>query len=405
MRAADQKQSRAAGKSERRAHRVATFGRYGVWAIPIFAVFTGLLPRAAGAFSTDPAVYARYLATDHGSVSDLVRTLGAGLFGVLSIVALAALLSKARGHSIAFAGMLAALAGSVLLILEVGSVVIRNERMRGALLGGDFSRIAGNAHATSRLVPAGIGLLTLGWILLGIAVFMADGLNRSDGVLLIISAPMIYAGGLVLNMIPVLGAFLLVAAGLGIGFAADKVLPAGTVKAAQRVPHERPQSALARFVDTPDDPETATIAATGPTETVAGDSDQPAATQLRGVSTSWSVTRAKSDDIVAPPPSAKNLKPMATTRKNSSVLNGASIKTTGLNGKSISSSGGAGGAAIAESATTEPANMPAETAEAAQRRAEDARRGKAKNRTKPPGGPATANGKPDGSKGPATGRE
>lgn len=422
MHASDQQQSGSASRSERYAHRVATFGRYGVWAIPIFAVFTGLFPRAAGAFSADPALYARYLANDDGTVSDLARTLGTSAFGVLSIVALAALLNKARGHRIALAGMVIGLAGSVLLILEVGSVVIRNERMRDALLGGDFSRIVGNAHATSRLVPAGIGLLTLGWILFGIAVFMADGLNRSDGVLLIISAPMIYAGGLVLNMIPVLGAFLLVAAGLGIGFAAAKVQPAGTVKAGQRMLRERPHSALARFVDAPGDLETATIAATGPTETVAGggdkpaetrptaDGDRPAATQptadkaARRVSTSWSVTRANSDDIVAPPPSvptsAKNLKPVATTKKNGSVLNGASVKTTGLNGTSISRGSGPGGAATEESAGT-----PTETADAAQRRAEDARRGKAKNRTNPPGSPGKANGKPDGSKGPATGRE
>ena len=411
-----------AANRERRLDRIATFGRYGVWTIPIFAVFVGLLPRASGAFSTDPATYERYLATEHRTISDLLRTMGVNLFGVLSMAALAALLFKARGRGLALAGLVAGLAGATLLVLEVGSLVIRNESMREALLGGHVTRITGNAHATSRLVPAGVGLLVLAWILLGVAVFVAKGLSRTDGVLLVISAPMIFAGGMVLDMIPVLGAFLLLAAGLGIGFAAGKVVQAGTVTPPP-VRLERPQSAFARFVDTPEDAATipAAITQVAPTRghDIAGaqprtagpaPDDKPRKPWSRlGVSTSWSVTRSRSDDlddIVAPPPatppSAKNFKPIATTKRNGSVLNGASVKTTGLNAKPLAS--GQPGSAAAD--PTHPTDRAAaRRADNERRDAENARSDKAKNRSNATGGGAKGEGKPEGPKGPATGRD
>ncbi len=360
-----------------RADRLQAFGRYAVWAIPIYAIVAVAFPRPSGAFSSDPATYARYLATEHGTISEWARIVGPGMLGVLSLVALAALLVKARGRWLALAGLIAGVGGSVLLILEVGSVVIRNERMRDAVLGGGLTRIHGNADATSRLVPLGLLLLTLGWVLLGIAVFVARGLNKTDGVLLVISAPMIYIGGLVLSMLPVLGAFLLVAAGLGIGFAAAKVQPAGVIPTPP-LGIGQTQSALARFVDAPDELEPVPV--TAPREPAAGDT-AGTAKRLRGVPTSWSVTRANTDDLVAPPPtvptSAKNLKPVATTKKNWSILNGASVKTTTLNGRSAGD-----------------VPSPTDSPSAAQQRAENARRDKARNRSNP-GGPTKPGSKPD----------
>ena len=368
----------ASSRSSNRTDRLQAFGRYAVWAIPVYAIAAVAFPRPSGAFSSDRATYAHYLATAHGTISEWARIIGLGVLGVLSLVALAALLIKARGRWLALVGLIAGLGGSVLLILEAGSVVIRNERMRDAVLGGDVTRIHGNAQATSGLVPLGLLLLTLGWVLLGIAVFVARGLNRTDGVLLVISAPMIYIGGLVLSMIPVLGAFLLVAAGLGIGFAAGKVQPAGIIPTPP-LGIGQTQSALARFVDAPDELEPMPVTA-APREPAADDT-AGTAKRLRGVPTSWSVTRATTDDLVAPPPgvptSAKNLKPIATTKRNGSILNGASIKTTTMNGRP---------------AGDEPG--PADPPSAAQQRAENARRDKARNRSNP-GGPSKPGSKPD----------
>jgi Amt family ammonium transporter len=369
----------ASSRASNRTDRLQAFGRYAVWAIPVYAIAAVAFPRPSGAFSSDPATYARYLATAHGTISEWARIIGLGVLGVLSLVALAALLIKARGRWLALVGLLAGLGGSVLLILEAGSVVIRNERMRDAVLSGDVTRIHGNAQATSWLVPLGLLLLTLGWVLLGIAVFVARGLNRTDGVLLVISAPMIYIGGLVLSMIPVLGAFLLVAAGLGIGFAAGKVQPAGIIPTPP-LGIGQTQSALARFVDAPDELDPMPVTTAAPREPAADDT-AGTAKRLRGVPTSWSVTRATTDDLVAPPPgvptSAKNLKPIATTKRNGSILNGASIKTTTMNGRP---------------AGDEPG--PADPPSAAQQRAENARRDKARNRTYP-GGPSKPGSKPD----------
>ena len=86
------------GGRSRRADRLQAFGRYGVWAIPIYAIVAVAFPRPSGAFSSDPATYARYLATEHGTISEWARIIGPGMLGVLSLVALAALLVKARGR-------------------------------------------------------------------------------------------------------------------------------------------------------------------------------------------------------------------------------------------------------------------------------------------------------------------
>ncbi len=415
---------------ERWLRRVETFGRYGVWAIPVYAVIAGLFPRSADAFSTDPARYARYLATEQGSIGDIVRTFGLGIFGVVSLVALAALLIRARGRWLALAGMLAGLAGSVLLIGAVGSVVIRDEAMRSAVLGGHVSRIAGNADVTSTLVPLGVALLIGGWMTLGAAAFAANGLSRTDGVLLILSAPMLYAGGMVLSMVPVLGAFLLLAAGLGIGLSAGGVEPAGAVTVAPPARAGQTLPALAGFADGPqghapvwlgdgaapphptprDDKPAGSPGARpdGVTDSTAGDGEPTASEAAdaespdrkpwrpRGAPTSWSVTRAPGDDdVVAPPssvppssppvpPSTKNRKPIVTSKRSGSILNGASVKAAGINGK-----------AAVSGETAKPGEPPGK------RRADAARRGKARNPAKPPRG----KGGPDGSNGSPSGRE
>ncbi|HZD99812.1 MAG TPA: hypothetical protein VE132_16810 [Micromonosporaceae bacterium] len=203
------------------------FGRYAVLAIPAFALIAGLLPRSSAAFSIDPSVYAHYLATGQWRPREAIATIGLAVTGVLSIVALASLLFRGRARGFAIAGLVAGLAGSAGMLASVGSTVIREDRLRHAFVDLHWSDLAFNADTTGTgsglLAAGGALLLTLGWILLGVAVIRTSGMNRADGPLLMISTPLIFLGGMVAHVLPTMGSFLLLAAGLGILLTAGRI--------------------------------------------------------------------------------------------------------------------------------------------------------------------------------------
>jgi hypothetical protein len=226
--------------------RTYSFGRYAVIAIPVFALIAGLLPRSSAAFSLDPAVYAHYLATGRWTAREAIATVGLGVTGVVSIVGLASLLFRGRARGYALAGLIAGLAGSAGMLTSVGSTVIREDRLRTAFVHGHWSQLAFNARTTgagtAALAVGGAFLLTLGWILLGVAIIRTSGMNRADGPILIISTPLIFLGGMVLHVLPTMGSFLLLAAGLGIVVTASRISVIGEETWRQR--RRRPAIAL-----------------------------------------------------------------------------------------------------------------------------------------------------------------
>ena len=234
---------------QRRTYR---FGRYAVLAIPVFALIAGLLPRSSAAFSTDPAVYAHYLATGQWRPREVLATYGLAVTGVLSIVGLASLLFRGRARGFALAGLVAGLAGSAGMLASIGSTVIREDRLPHAVVSG-HRQLAFNAHTVGAgsafLVIGGALLLTLGWILLGIAVIRTSGMNRADGPLLMISTPLIFLGGMVVHVLPTMGSFLLLAAGLGILAMAGRISIIGEDTWRQR--RRRPAVALTTSVAAP----------------------------------------------------------------------------------------------------------------------------------------------------------
>ncbi len=212
------------------------FGRYAVWALPIYAILAGLgVLHRDPAFSTDRAHYARYLDDERFSPAHLTYSAGAAFFGLVALIGITALLAGVRGRRLAAAGLILGIAGAAVLLPEVGTLVVRQEAARTALVHGELSRVAINAQLRggtgSVVVLAGACALTLAWILVGVAVWRSRVLQRADGVLLIISAPLLYLGGFVLHMLPVLGAMLLLAAGIGLGWTATRLTPEGTLAA------------------------------------------------------------------------------------------------------------------------------------------------------------------------------
>jgi len=234
---------------QRRTYR---FGRYAVLAIPVFALIAGLLPRSRAAFSIDPAVYAHYLATGRWHPREVLATIGLAVTGVLSIVGLASLLFRGRARGFALSGLIAGLAGSAGMLASVGSTVIREDRLPHAVVVG-HRQLAFNADTigagSAFLVIGGALVLTLGWILLGVAVMRTSGMNRADGPLLMISTPLMFLGGLVVHVLPAMGSFLLLAAGLGIVVTAGRISVIGEDTWRQR--RRRPQAALTASVAAP----------------------------------------------------------------------------------------------------------------------------------------------------------
>jgi hypothetical protein len=204
-------------------------GRIGVLVVPVYAVLVGLVPRATGAFSADPATYHRYLAIRYRPV-EVAAGLGAGLCCVLSAIFLALLMLRGRGRRFGVAGLALALAGAAGTIALTGGVVVRAERLRTPLLHLDWARIDVNAHATSSgaavLVVSAAAGLTLGWLLLGLGLLLTPGANKGDGVLLMLSAPLLYLGGMALRVLPSLGSFILLAAGLGMVLTGGRMVAA-----------------------------------------------------------------------------------------------------------------------------------------------------------------------------------
>jgi len=375
--------------------RAFAFGRVGVWAIPVLAILAAIGLSDSDAFSTNPVAYAHFLATKWSSPMAIAMTIATGIFALIALTGLTALLASSRSRWLAVAGCVAGVAGTVMMMIEVGSVVVRAQGVAKPILNGHLSEalITARAHGTSAaiLVFGGAALLTLGWILLGLAVMMTSGLNRGDGGLLAVSAPMVYLGGFFLHVLPTMGAFLLGAAGLGIIFTAGRISPDRVrppMIRVPRVPAPAP-SAFARFTDDdlesryppevadrsgdespaespssaddeaihradprPHDPQHAAASATHAAASAAGFHEAPTVSGndgahagkrkrslgslSRGISTAWQVNRASRKPDAAKgasgPSGAKNAKDAAGSGSKW-PLNGAVNGTASANGK------------------------------------------------------------------------
>ncbi len=253
--------TRGAGASDRagspstwtlRAYRI---GRIGLFAIPLLAVVAVLGMRSTQAFSTDPAAYAHFLAHRWSSPMSIALTTATGVLAIISLASLTLLLLHTRVRWLAIAGFVLGTAGAIMMMIEIGAVVVRAQGLAKPILDWRLGQaaITASAHGTTAalLVFGGAALLTLGWMLLGLAILCTYGLNRGDGGLLIVAAPLVFIGGFFLHVLPTMGAFLLGAAGLGILFTAGRIAPQNaSANRRGRLPATAPaMSAFARFTD------------------------------------------------------------------------------------------------------------------------------------------------------------
>ncbi|RKR86915.1 hypothetical protein BDK92_1187 [Micromonospora pisi] len=177
------------------------FARGAVWILPGSALLYGLVTL----IGDGPAP-----ASADGRSFPLVLWAIATWLGVLALMALTGLLVTARSRGTATAGLLAALAGAMLMLPFAGLP-------EGTTVYGG----AGRAIALT-----GASLYTLGWLLAGWAVLHSGVFSYSDGWLLMFAAPLIGIAGMFAGLLQTLGAFLVLAAGLGVAWRAGRLVPA-----------------------------------------------------------------------------------------------------------------------------------------------------------------------------------
>jgi hypothetical protein len=174
--------------------------RIAVWLVPGYAIVYGsvtLVGSGSAPFLTQPRP------------AHLLGWIGALWLGLLGLMALASLLIVARSRVTAIAGLLVAVAGTMLL-LPFGGLP-------------ESSATLGTAGRVIAIV--GGVLYSLGWWLTGLALYRSGVFSQSDGVLLMIAAPLLGIGGLLVAALHGIGAMFVLAAGIGVAWRAGRLLP------------------------------------------------------------------------------------------------------------------------------------------------------------------------------------
>ncbi|GIG92880.1 hypothetical protein [Plantactinospora endophytica] len=175
--------------------------RLAVWSIPGYAIVYGSVTLVG-------AGNAPFLTQQRPA--HLLGWIGALWLGLLGLMALASLLVTTRTRCAGTAGLLVAVAGTM-LVLPFGGLPDAHSAFGRA---GQVIAVVGGA------------LYSLGWWLTGLALYRSGVFSQSDGVLLMIAAPLLGVGGMLASALHALGAMLVLAAGIGIGWRARRLVPA-----------------------------------------------------------------------------------------------------------------------------------------------------------------------------------
>jgi hypothetical protein len=176
------------------------FARAAVWVLPGYAIVYGSVTLVGSGSAP--------FLTQHRP-AHLLGWIGALWLGLLGVMAVASLLVAARSRMIATAGLLVAIAGTMLLLP----------------FGGLPDDTAAFGTAGRVIAISGGVLYSLGWWLTGLAVFRSGVFSRADGTLLMIAAPLLGVGGLLVAALHSLGAVLVLTAGIGVAWRAGRLVP------------------------------------------------------------------------------------------------------------------------------------------------------------------------------------
>jgi hypothetical protein len=176
---------------------VRRYARVALWALPAGALLHG--------WST------LGVATPPGP---LVIKVAAGWLCTIAMIGLAGLLAAARTRRTALAGLLIGLAGSGMLLPLAA--------LPDGVAPDGSPLVVDQVHTASVIAAAVAGL---GWLLLGWAVLRSKLVNPADGILLMLAAVSIGAGTYAVKPLPTVGALLLLAAGMGLAWTGNRLIP------------------------------------------------------------------------------------------------------------------------------------------------------------------------------------
>ncbi|MEV0731463.1 hypothetical protein [Polymorphospora sp. NPDC050346] len=185
------------------AFSVRRFVRLAVWATPAYAVLYGLV--TAGSLDGGPAPY-----LEHGSALHLLGWVAAVWLGLVALVALAGVQVSARSRRAAATALMIGIAGAALMLPF-------------ATLPADTAVYGLDAGVLSL---AGATVFSVGWLVMGWSVRESGLFNRSDGVLLMLAAPMLGVAGLLVGPLQTVGALLALAGGIGVAIGTGRLMPA-----------------------------------------------------------------------------------------------------------------------------------------------------------------------------------
>lgn len=182
---------------------VRRFARALMWTLPGYAIAYGAV--TLGRWDGDALL--PYLA--NGRAFHLIGWVVAVCLGLIALVALAGLLAAARSRRTAAAGLVVGLTGVVLWLPF-------------AALPADTPVYSLDARTLSL---AGGAVYSVGWLLAGWSVARSGLFNKSDGLLLMVAAPMLGVAGLLVGPLQTVGAIFVLAAGIGMSWTAGRFVP------------------------------------------------------------------------------------------------------------------------------------------------------------------------------------
>ena len=144
----------------------------------------------------------------------VVLRLAAGWLCTVAMIALAGLLAGSRTRRLALTGLLTGLAG-LMVLLPLAALPAGTAPDGGPL----------SAERVQTALLLGAAVLGAGWLLLGWALFRSRMVNPADGILLMLAAVSIGAGSYAVKPLPTVGALLLLAAGMGIAWTGNRLIP------------------------------------------------------------------------------------------------------------------------------------------------------------------------------------
>jgi Amt family ammonium transporter len=176
---------------------VRRYARLALWALPAAALLLGWTSLGIAA-----------------PPGPLIVELAAAWLSLIAMIALSGLLAGSRARRTALTGLLLGLAG-FLIALPVAALP-----PGVAAAGSPLTAEAMHVVVIVAAVASGGGWLLLGW-----AVFRSKLVNPADGILLMLAATAIGAAPLTTEPLPTVGALLLLAAGTGLAWTGNRLLP------------------------------------------------------------------------------------------------------------------------------------------------------------------------------------